>query len=74
MNIYGIPIIIPYAAYLEFLANFSIYSQYDAFMTSSMVIPLYVFVNIAYLWFMFKIIVPFIYKMILWFNNCFLNF
>lgn len=74
MNLFGIPIIIPYSYYLGFLANFSLYSQYDVFMSSSMVIPLYVFVNIAYLWFMFGIIIPFIYKIVIWFNNCFLNF
>ena len=74
MNVFGIPIIIPYSYYLEFLTNFSLYSQYEAFMNSDMVIPLYIFLNIAYLWFMFKVIIPFIYKIFIWFNNCLLGF
>lgn len=73
MSLFGIPIIIPYDYYIAFLNNFSTYPSYEVFINSSMLIPLYVFVNIAYLWFMFRIIVPFMYKVVIWFNNCFLN-
>lgn len=74
MNLFGIPIIISYDYYLEFLLNFSEFSGYTVFMDSPMLIPLYVFVNIAYLWFMLGIIIPFIYKAVIWFNNCVLHF
>ena len=74
MNLFGIPIIISYDYYLEFLLNFSNLPGYTVFMDSPMLIPLYVFINIAYLWFMFGIIIPFIYKIVVWFNNCVLHF
>lgn len=74
MNLFGIPIIISYDYYLEFLTKFSAYAQYDVFINSQMLIPLYIFVNISYLWFIFKVIVPFIYKIVIWFNNCVLHF
>lgn len=74
MNLFGIPIIISYDYYLEFLLKFSNYPGYSVFMDSAMLIPVYVFINIAYLWFMFRVIIPFIYKMFIWFNNCLLHF
>ena len=69
MNIYGIPIIVSYSAYMTFLSNFSEYSVYSEFINSSMVIPLYIFINFVYLWFMFKCIIPFLYKSILFVKN-----
>lgn len=74
MNLFGIPIIISYDYYLEFLLKFSSYPGYSVFMDSAMLIPVYVFINIAYLWFMFRVIVPLIYKIFIWFNNCCLHF
>lgn len=69
MNLFGIPIIIPYSAYMTFLANFSEYSTFDTFIVSNMVIPLYIFVNFMYLWFMFGCIIPFLYKCIIFVKN-----
>lgn len=74
MSIYGVPILISYDYYLEFLSKLGSYPTYDVFITSPLVIPLYIFVNFLYLWFMFRVIIPFIYKVIIWFNNCFLEF
>lgn len=74
MSLFGIPILISYDYYLEFLLNFNSLPGYSMFMDSPMLIPLYIFINIAYLWFMFRVIVPFIYKVVIWFNNCVLHF
>lgn len=75
MSLFGIPIIISYDYYLEFLTNnFSSFTSYELLVNSSSLIPLYIFINFLYLWFMFRIVVPFIYKMFIWFNNCFLDF
>ena len=69
MNLYGIPFIIPYSAYMTFLDTFKAYSHFDIFINSNMVVPLYIFVNFMYLWFMFGIIVPFLYKCIIFVKN-----
>lgn len=69
MNLYGIPIIISYDAYITFLNTFSEYSTYTTFINSNMVIPLYIFINFVYLWFMLGIIVPFMYKCIIFVKN-----
>ena len=69
MNLYSVPLFIPYSAYMTFLDTFKTYSHFDTFISSSMVIPLYIFVNFMYLWFMFCVIVPFLYKSIIFVKN-----
>ncbi len=69
MNIYGIPFIIPFDVYMAFLGQFSAYPTYDVFISSPMVMTVYVFINFVYLWFMLCVIVPFIYKCVIFVKN-----
>ncbi len=72
MNFLGIPFFITYQYYLDFLSNnFSNYSQYSIFIESNLVIPVYILCNAIYLFFMFRVVIPFIYKVICYILNLF---
>ena len=72
MNFFGLPFFIPYQFYLDTLNSvFGNFSQYTVFISSNMVIPLYIFVNFIYWWFFFRVVFPLIYKIICYVLNFF---
>lgn len=62
MSFYTIPLFISFDSFLQFVSRFSEYSFYSSFINSDFIFPTWLFVNFIYLWFIFGVLVPFMYR------------
>ena len=65
MNLFGIPIFVSQAMIIEFLTMYFP----DVALAPNQLFFAFLFINFMYLWFYFKIIIPFLYKVLIFVLN-----